>query len=66
MKEPIRELRCHYLVTCVYNNSTYTNTDIKPPKIHNFDCINCAFLHNSNLSVIHIKQLNFYTFCRVL
>ena len=20
MKEPIRELRCHYLVTCVYNN----------------------------------------------
>ena len=21
MKEPIRELRCHYLVTCVYNNT---------------------------------------------
>ena len=23
MKEPIRELRCHYLVTCVHNNETY-------------------------------------------
>ena len=24
MKEPIRELRCHYPVTCVYNKHTYT------------------------------------------
>ena len=23
MKESIRELRCHYLVTCVYNNIQY-------------------------------------------
>ena len=23
MKEPIRELRCHYLMTCVYNKNIY-------------------------------------------
>ena len=28
MKEPIRELRCHYLVTCVYNNSCFSITNI--------------------------------------
>ena len=27
MKEPIRELRCHYLVTCVYNNDGYDNSN---------------------------------------
>ena len=28
VKEPIRELHCHYLVTCVYNNHYYYYNDI--------------------------------------
>ena len=29
MKEPIRELRCHYLVTCVYNKICYASINVK-------------------------------------
>ena len=31
MKEPIRELRCHYLVTFVYNKNIYATIERRHP-----------------------------------
>ena len=41
VKEPIRELHCHYLETCVYNNFSYTRevgSDL-PGYTYNYSCI---------------------------
>ena len=50
MKEPIRKLRCHYLVTCVYNNVFYpVRSFVRRVK----DDLNCRKLSQIG-SVAHI------------
>ena len=65
MKEPIRELRCHYLVTCVYNNTIYFYCEViqyQKTFRHDYgDHLNLIRLLNAEIRII-VGQTHFRSF----